>query len=363
MQDSLVALDLFCGCGGLSLGLQRAGFQIVAAVDNWDVAIESYKRNFSHRAVKADVTALTPQRLIGLECHSWPAIDLIAGGPPCQGFSIQRIGEDSDPRNNLVLEYGKLVVALAPRAFLMENVVGVMGGRGRPILRRFYDLIRGGGYEITSAILNAADYGVPQFRKRVFFVGWRKELDHNFQFPTATHCGSGQKTVMQAIGDLPEPPSRTHAIDPLHFRTKLSPLNEERIALIPPGGGFESLPKELRANCHRNGAGEIGHRYVYGRLSPKAPAATITARFDSFTRGRFGHPIQNRNITLREGARLQSFPDSFRFVGNQEAVTAQIGNAVPPALAEVLARQIAEFLRAGAQDPRFRTKELRFNLA
>ena len=363
MKDSLLALDLFCGCGGLSLGLQRAGFQVVAAVDNWSLAIDTYKRNFSHRVLQADVSKLTPQELLGGTYNSWPTIDLIAGGPPCQGFSIQRIGDDSDPRNNLVVDYGKLIVAISPRAFLMENVAGLMGARGRLILRSFYDVVQKGGYEITSAILNAADYGIPQVRKRVFFVGWRKDGDKVFHFPAPTHGGGRHKNVMDAIGDLPEPPAKNQATDPLHFKTKLSALNEKRIRLIPPGGGFESLPRELRANCHKNGAQDIGHRYVYGRLAPQKPAATITARFDSFTRGRFGHPVQHRNISLREGARLQTFPDSFEFVGSQEAVAAQIGNAVPPAMAAVLADQIAKFLRTEAQEPLFRKQEFRLGLA
>jgi DNA (cytosine-5)-methyltransferase 1 len=125
----------------------------------------------------------------------------------------------------------------------------------------------------------------------------------------------------------------------------MSKLNEERIRLIPPGGGFEDLPVAMRAKCHRNGAAKIGHRAVYGRLSADSPAGTITARFDSFTRGRFGHPWEPRNITLREGARLQTFPDSHLFFGNQEEVAAQIGNAVPPTLAAAITTTIAAQLK------------------
>ncbi len=143
---------------------------------------------------------------------------------------------------------------------------------------------------------------------------------------------------MDAIGDLPSPAARNaaNAADPLHRETKLSDLNLRRLRLIPPGGGMQDLPVAMRVRCHKKGADAIGHRYVYGRLAPDRPANTITARFDSFTRGRFAHPFAHRNITLREGARLQTFPDQFRFCGNQEEIAAQIGNAVPPLLAQAI---------------------------
>jgi DNA (cytosine-5)-methyltransferase 1 len=123
--------------------------------------------------------------------------------------------------------------------------------------------------------------------------------------------------------------------------------------MIPPGGGMQDLPDELKVDCHKVGADKIGHRYVYGRLSPDKPAATITARFDSFTRGKFGHPVEARNITLREGARLQSFPDSFRFFGTQEEIAAQIGNAVPPLVSEWLAKAAAVYLARTQSTNRF----------
>jgi DNA (cytosine-5)-methyltransferase 1 len=134
---------------------------------------------------------------------------------------------------------------------------------------------------------------------------------------------------------------------------RLSKLNQQRLACIPQGGGMTDLPVELRVNCHKNGAEKIGHRYVYGRLDWNKPAGTITARFDSFTRGKFGHPLEDRNITLREGARLQTFPDDFIFTGTQESIAAQIGNAVPPVLAEAIGRQIVAAMsgKAGGEPP------------
>lgn len=339
------AVDLFCGAGGLSLGLEKAGIEVICGVDNWSTATDTYSVNFDHPALTMDVACLTARDILRFAGAQGRTVDLVVGGPPCQGFSIQRIGADVDGRNNLVLEFARLVVEFRPKLFLMENVPGLLGRRGRPLASAFTVKLSAAGYRVKSILLNARDYGVPQSRRRVFFYGW-PEGGQELNFPEPTHGSSDYITVWDAIGDLPSPPEEftPQPGDALHRRTRLSPLNLKRLEHIPPGGGMEDLPEHLRVACHRNGANLIGHRYVYGRLAPEKPSATITARFDSFTRGKFGHPYENRNITLREGARLQSFPDSFKFVGNQEPIAALIGNAVPPVLASVLANRVARTL-------------------
>jgi DNA (cytosine-5)-methyltransferase 1 len=337
------AVDLFCGAGGFSLGLTQAGFHVVAAVDSWEVAARTYQANFSHPFHCLDVRAIDGRDLLRSAGSS--ELDLIVGGPPCQGFSIQRIGADADPRNNLILEFARIVAEARPRLFFMENVPGLLGKRGRQVAEAFVQFVVRHGYQVDWRLVNAAEYGVPQIRKRLLFAGWRSG-ERPFEFPAVTTLARAYRTVSAAFAGLPELPSdhTAHPNDQLHRRTKLSALNQKRIALIPPGGGMEDLPTELRVNCHKQGAAKIGHRFVYGRLAPDEPAATITARFDSFTRGKFGHPTEPRNITLREGARLQSFPDTFQFMGTQEGIAAQIGNAVPPSLAEVFARSAAVYL-------------------
>jgi DNA (cytosine-5)-methyltransferase 1 len=334
---NLAALDLFCGAGGLSAGLTKAGFEIMGAFDSWERAVETYRLNYSHPVRCSDLAKIRAPEIwteLGIEPRS---LDLMVGGPPCQGFSIQRIGQDYDHRNNLVLEFARLVSELRPRMFLMENVPGLLGKRGRQLIAAFEHALTSAGYRFEAALLNAADYGVPQVRKR--------ELPP-FRFPEPTQRPEDYRTVWEAIGDLPLLPEHRAPFpgDPLHRRTRLSPMNIKRLQHIPPGGGMEDLPVELRVDCHKNGADRIGHRYVYGRLAPHKPAATITARFDSFTRGKFAHPYEDRNITLREGARLQTFDDGFHFVGTQEEIAAQIGNAVPPMLAEVLGQAIESHL-------------------
>ncbi len=329
------ALDLFCGAGGLSLGLARAGFKVTCAIDAWGAAVASYRANFpAHGCLQEDVSALDPSRLSALGLMD---LDLVAGGPPCQGFSIQRIGADEDDRNDLVMAFGRVVVACRPKMFVMENVTGLLGARGRPTFSRLAALLSSTGYEVAHQVLDAAAYGVPQVRRRVFVVGRRRDVAGRFAFPPPVT--PIPVAVGTALSGLPSPPCDFTPMpgDILHRRTRLSPLNQQRIALVPPGGGFEDLPLELRVDCHKAGAGKIGHRSVYGRLHPDRPAGTITARFDSFTRGRFGHPLEARNLTLREGARLQGFPDSHVFLGTQEEVAAQIGNAIPPPMAAAVA--------------------------
>ena len=334
------AADLFCGAGGFTLGLQAAGFEVVFAADRWDSAVESYNLNFDHEAQILDVSTANWNEFDNLS----GGLDILCGGPPCQGFSVQRIGRDDDLRNDLIIAFARAVCELTPKTFLMENVPGLLGKRGKTHFALFEKMVREAGYDIDVDVLNAVDFGVPQSRRRVFVLGTHKDIGSPFKLPRSGPLQG--VSVRSALHDLPEPWSGkpTEEVDPLHRLIGMSELNKRRISMIPPGGGFEDLPIELRAKCHRAGSSKIGHRGVYGRLAPDLPSGTITARFDSFTRGRFGHPWEPRNITLREGARLQTFPDSHKFLGTQETVAALIGNAVPPLLSMEISKSIFEQL-------------------
>ena len=228
----------------------------------------------------------------------------------------------------------------------MENVSGIRGKRGEMVLRELENRLTTVGYKIHEKLLDAQDYGVPQRRKRFVIVGERLIDGRScYRFPEPIHL---TRTVRDAIGSLPEPPEdgSPHPCFPLHRRDKLSDLNKKRLAYLKEGQGRDSLPDELLADCHKVSSSIIGHRNVYGRMKWDDVAPTITARFDSFTRGQFGHPTQLRSISLLEGALLQTFPIDFSFSGNKVEIARQIGNAVPPALAEALGESLIECFEA-----------------
>jgi DNA (cytosine-5)-methyltransferase 1 len=338
---TLTVVDSFCGAGGLSLGLRQANFDVRLAFDNDQVAVDSYRKNLPGRAEVLDAAVVTGTAIRELTDLGIGQLDLLAGGPPCQGFSLQRRGARTDPRNRLALRYLEWISDLRPRAFLMENVAAIGSLRGREIISTISSHAGSLGYSVHSAVLDAAHYGVPQHRRRMIIVGLR---DVNvFQWPSPNTGDT--VTVRDALRGLPPPPSdgSPHKLIAHHYRERhLSKLNIERIRHVPEGGGREDLPEHLVLDCHKG-----GHRHLdtYGRLAWDKPAGTITARFDSFTRGRFGHPVEDRSITLREGARLQTFPDDFVFLGNREEGARLIGNAVPPALSYAIGKALIAALR------------------
>ena len=340
-------IDSFCGAGGLGLGLKQAGYNILLSFDIDQICIDTINANkkyFGHPAESADISDMLNGELLKKCNLERGELFLLAGGPPCQGFSIQRRGSDIDKRNELVLKYGKLIEELYPMYFVMENVTGIAGKRGKTILQQLIEDVEKIGYTVHIKLLDAQDYGVPQRRKRYFIVGERKDLGEHYEYP---HPLDYRRTVRDVIGDLPSPPDdgTDYPDISLHRRDRLSPLNLKRMKSLKEGQGRDDLPMELRADCHKIDSSVIGFRNVYGRMVWDDVAPTITARFDSFTRGQFGHPVQNRSISLREGALLQCFPMDFVFTGNKVDIARQIGNAVPPLLAKQIGKSIIECYR------------------
>jgi DNA (cytosine-5)-methyltransferase 1 len=339
-------IDSFCGAGGLSGGLQSAGYEIIYSFDADPKCIETQNLNphyLSHPKECAHIEALLGGVLLEKLSLKREQLFLLAGGPPCQGFSVQRIGEDEDLRNDLVFKYISLIEELRPCYFLMENVPGIAGKRGKDLLDKALSRASDAGYWIKCQTLDAQDYGVPQRRRRVIAVGERKDLGPStFELPPSITPEGRRITVREAIGHLPPPPEdgSDHPDIPHHRRDRLSETNKKRLLALKPGQGRAHLPNDLLADCHRISADIIGHRNVYGRMAWDNVAPTITARFDSFSRGLFGHPEQTRSISLREGALLQTFPWDFVFSGSKVDIARQIGNAVPPLLAKTLGRQI-----------------------
>jgi DNA (cytosine-5)-methyltransferase 1 len=274
-------------------------------------------------------------------------LDLLAGGPPCQGFSVQRGRTTSDdPRNALVASYAKLIDEVYPRVFMMENVPGLAGERGGGALLPLWEVTERLGYRVFKRIVDAQDYGVPQRRKRFVVIGVREDVEADFSWPVQLE--PVRRTVRDVIEWLPAPGDATANL-PMHRADRLSAINLQRIEFLSAGQGRDHLPDHLLADCHKRSSTSIGHRNVYGRMAWDDVAPTITARFDSFTRGKFGHPEQSRSISLLEGALLQTFPVEIQFAGNKVEIARQIGNAVPPMMAKALGVSIRELLTSTNQ--------------
>lgn len=332
------AIDLFSGCGGLTLGLRNAGFRVVAAVDADPLAISTFRRNHRRtRAVLDDIRAVDPEALMKSLGLVPGQLDLIAGCPPCQGFSNLRTMNGAkqidEPMNDLVFEVLRFVKVFEPRALMLENVPALLTDAR---LVKFNKAIRRLGYRSSAKIFDASDFGVPQRRRRMILMASKGAA------PSFAEADEQQVTVRDAIGGLPLPKKSN---DPAHnYIVARSKQARSIIANIPKNGGSRSsLPDKLRLDCHQR---QEGFRDVYGRMKWSAPAPTMTGGCINPSKGRFLHPSQNRAITLREAALLQGFPSTYDFdLSRGRYPTAQlIGNAFPPAFAERHARALRKYL-------------------
>ena len=344
----MIVGDLFAGVGGMSEGfVMSGGFEIAFAVEyDKDIAF-AYKQNH----INTDVYDMDIRDINVVDLHKkHPVIDVIIGGPPCQGFSQKgkRLNID-DPRNYLFQQYVRFVEEFKPKYFVLENVPNIIttsnGYFKEQIIHAFSRL----GYEIIYGVLNASDFGVPQDRHRAFFIGQYGHIQ--IELPKPMNVVT---TIKDAIYDLPfiesgEGNEESVYDKPVlsgyqkelrgnqtilynHVATKHSPIALQRLSLIPKGAGKEVLPKEHLTKSIYSG--------TWCRLLEDGIAATITTRFDTPSSGRFTHPILNRCLTVREAARIQSFPDTYRFYGSKTIQMKEVGNAVPPFLARAIANVI-----------------------
>lgn len=332
-NNKYTLIESFSGPGGLSCGLVDAGFNLLLAFDNDEMAVETHNLNHNSRCIQADASKLSGAELLRTLDLSVGELDLFAGGPPCQGFSKQRRGAHfGDDRNSLVYEYIRLVKEIRPRFFLFENVAIFGQKRGQKYVQAMFKSLL--EYSLYPHFYNSADYGLAQTRERFIVVGKRKDLRASFRIPAPTV--SKWRTVGDVLNGLPEPPEdySIHSDFPNHQRARVTDINVKRFSHVPQGGGWQDIPIHLRLECHKNvDPRSGGWPDVYGRLRWDGQCPTITGGFDSFTRGRYGHPLHDRPLTPREAARLQGFPDSFVFRGTRGDIRSQIGNAVPPPLA------------------------------
>lgn len=333
-------LDLFSGAGGLSLGFEKAGFEIHTAVDNWDDALATIKRN--KPSVLARASDLGDEIAVSELCKNLPRIDVVIGGPPCQGFSIAGKRDPEDPRNKLYKGFVRSIQLLKPKMFLMENVPTIASPKNIDLFHEILGDFAQIGYDVKHSVLIASHFGVPQNRKRMFVVGVLKDLRIDFDFPAPS---TTLVSTLDGISDLPEasvPDGGGYPCAPQsefqklmrrnsnhlynHQTTAHSPQTIRIISTVPDGGNHKDLPKELKGIRNVN--------IAWTRFASGKPSPTI----DTGHRHHF-HYLFNRVPTARESARLQSFPDDYIFVGSKTSQLRQIGNAVPPLLAQALGKQ------------------------
>ncbi len=346
MDKKLKFIDLFSGCGGLSLGFEQAGFSSILAIDNWQDALVTYKHNRKGANVLCeDIANINPQTI--KETYDISDVDVIIGGPPCQGFSLAGKKIIKDKRNSLYKSFVSFVNVIRPKAFVMENVPNILSiGNGvikESILKDFQSL----GYTVTYKILLAADYGVPQNRRRAIFVGLQN--GQKFEFPEKTIVEP--TTSEQALSDLPEitvEDGKPYPSKPLsdyqkyiregsnglynHNITIHTEQTQQIIAMVPDGGNYKNLPKELWTTRKVH--------IAWTRLNSKKPSFTIDCGHNHHFHYKF-----NRVPTVRESARIQSFPDCFVFIGGKGSQLKQVGNAVPPLMAKQIANSLIKYLQ------------------
>ncbi|MDY3114197.1 MAG: DNA cytosine methyltransferase [Helicobacter sp.] len=344
--------DIFCGAGGLSFGFAKdRAFELVFALDNDKSATLSYQANHPNtKLICKDINELT-----NAELKEFGVIDILLGGPPCQSYST--LGKrQMDERANLFKEYLRVLESFQPKAFIFENVVGLLSMQKGELFSYICKNFEKLGYRIYHQVLNAADFGVPQIRQRVIIVGIRQGFSKNFMFPQATH--KEFITLEQALNDLPPIKSGENGnhlgykYEPcnefLHFVRKSeilseheSPKNNENLIkimqLLKDGQSKDDLPLCVRPKS--------GYTNTYAKMWWQRPAPTITRNFATPSSSRCIHPRDSRALSIREGARLQSFPDDYVFCGNTSDKKLQIGNAVPPLVSMALAKAVRDYFK------------------
>jgi DNA (cytosine-5)-methyltransferase 1 len=343
----IAAIDLFCGAGGLTHGLLKQSIVVKAGFDIDPVCKYAFEHNNDSPFILKDVSKLTSKEIKAF--FSTGDITVIAGCAPCQPFSKYTQGRDSskDKKWSMLYEFARIVEETLPDVVTMENVPQL---KRHKVYNDFEKKLTTLGYQVTSSVVFCPDYGIPQTRHRLVLLASKLGP---ISLVKPSRKPEKYKTVKQTIGRLPSiKAGESHRNDPLHGASTLSEKNHLRIKASKPDGSWMDWNDDLVADCHKK-AGRETYRSVYGRMSWNKPSPTITTQFIGFGNGRFGHPEQDRAISLREGALLQTFPKNYRFVapGSQiyfKHVARMIGNAVPVKLGEVIGKSIRKHVEACA---------------
>lgn len=366
------AIDLFCGAGGLSAGLEMAGFTVLAGNDIFEAAGRTFEQTHPRaRFISGPIEELSVERIMEITGLQRGKLTVLAGGPPCQAYSVYNHQRGMhDARASLFREYLRIVDGLRPEWIVMENVTGIYSIAGGEAVRTIKSELAALGYAVEDAVLRAEDYGVPQERRRVVFIGNR--IGAPISHPEPTH-GPGRAspftTIKDAIGDLPplgngEDPGRVTYVEgelsPFqrlvrgnattvgsHATPALGKVNMERLPFIPPGGSWRDIPHDLLPEGMKR-AKRSDHTKRYGRMTWDGLSCTVLTKCDIHW-GAYIHPDQDRAISVREAARLQAFPDWFEFAGSRTEQYVQVGNAVPPLLGKAIGEHLLKLMRRRSQ--------------
>jgi len=343
-SNSGSVVDLFCGVGGLSYGLKLEGLHIAAGVDLDEDCRYAYETNNKTQFIFKDVGQLTPQDVLGMFPEDGPRI--LVDCTPCQPFSNYN-PKNTDPKWRLIERFLELIIGVLSDVVSMENVPALIKFQGKRVFNTFVNKLEGNGYHVAWDILYGPDYGLAQTRSRLVLMASRLG---SIDLPPRSHS-EYHRTVQDEIADLP--PLKAGEVcqyDSLHQTRSLGKMNLKRIQASKPGGTWRDWPENLLTDCHRKPSGQ-SYSSVYGRMVWNKPSPTITTQFVGFGNGRFGHPEQDRALSLREGALLQGFPKDYQFVKagekvNISRIARMIGNAVPVTLARKIGSSISQHLLA-----------------
>lgn len=341
-NKTVKVIDLFCGIGGMTHGFVNEGFKVVAGIDNDPTCAYGYERNNSAAFVCKDIAEVTGKEL--KKMYGACDVRVLIGCAPCQPFSNLNPNGIREEKLVPLQKFAQLIKDIRPEIVSMENVKGLLDKGGDTIFKEFVDTLYANGYQVSYQVVDTSDYGVPQKRMRLVLLASRLG---EIRLIPPTHTEGNKKTVWDAIGGLePIQDGEVDIHDPLHRARKLSPLNKKRIESTPKDGGSSSAwDEDLKLACHKKPGGKSFSWSVYGRMRWHEPSPTMTTQCTGLGNGRFGHPEQNRAITPREAALIQTFPKNYKFTPSKEdfvmsVVSRHIGNAVPVRLGQVIAQSI-----------------------
>jgi len=347
---NIKVVDLFCGVGGLTHGLKLEGFNVTAGVDNDESCRYAFEKNNESTFIHRDIAKFSSKELQDLYVGS--PIRVLIGCAPCQPFSSLNKNKSAykvrDDRWEPLYKFMKLIKEVRPEVVSMENVADLSNDKKYPVFTKFIQTLKKEGYHISYRVVDASRYGVPQRRKRLVLLA---SLLGDISLVPETHNEDNLVTVRDVIGKLPRlEDGQINHKDPMHRASRLSDLNKKRIKATPKNGGsVKDWPTNLVPDCYKRGSGQSFMSSVYGRMRWNEPAPTMTTHCVTLGTGRYGHPTQNRAISLREAALFQGFPDYYQFEEPHKISTTkiakQIGNAVPVLLGQVIARSIKKHLK------------------